>query len=44
MLVKRWLSENVYGRVPQDPRDKAKARLPEPQFPVMQWHIHRDHV
>jgi hypothetical protein len=44
LLVKRWLSENVYGRVPQDPRDKAKATLPESQFPAMQAHIHRHHV
>jgi hypothetical protein len=35
MLVKRKLSENVYGRGPQDPRDMAKATLPELQFPAM---------
>jgi len=41
MSVKRSLPEGGYGAAPQDPRDMVRARLPEPQFPVMQYHIPR---
>lgn len=33
MDVKRGISEDVYGIVPQRLRDMAKAGLPEPQSP-----------
>ena len=35
MSVKRLQPESVVGLVPQGPRDTVKARLPEPQFPVV---------
>ena len=35
MSVKRLQSESVVGLVPQGPRDMVKAKLPEPQFPVV---------
>ncbi len=41
MLVKRKKSEDAYDEVPQDPRDKVRAKLPKPQFPVMQAYILR---
>ncbi len=41
MPLKRKVPEGVYGSVPQDPRDTVKARLPEPQSPVMQLPISR---
>jgi hypothetical protein len=44
MLVKRKWPESVYGRDPQDPRDMAKAKLPELQFPVILAQIHRNHA
>jgi hypothetical protein len=31
----------AYGRDPQDPRDRVKAVLPEPEFPAMQAYIPR---
>ena len=31
----------AYGRDPQDPRDRVKAGLPEPEFPAMQAYIPR---
>ncbi len=44
MLVKREISEDVYGMVLQRLRDKAKVELPEPQCPVVEPHIRRYHV
>ena len=38
MPEKRESSEGVYGDVPQGPRDKAKAILPESQSPVVEPH------
>jgi hypothetical protein len=38
MPEKRESLEGVYGAVPQGPRDKAKATLPEPQFPAVEVH------
>ena len=40
MPEKRESSEGVYGAVPRDPRDRAKARLPESQSPVVEPHTH----
>jgi hypothetical protein len=34
MFGKRSGLEDVYGPVPQDPRDTVKAGLPKPQSPV----------
>ena len=36
MPEKRETLEGAEGAVPQDPRDKAKAALPEPQSPAVQ--------
>jgi hypothetical protein len=41
MVGKRARSEGAYGRGSRDPRDMVKARLPEPQSPVMQGHVPR---
>ncbi len=41
MPVKRETLEGVYGAVLQDPRDMAKAELPEPQSPAMQRNVLR---
>jgi hypothetical protein len=41
LLVKRELSEGVYGTVPQDPRDMAKALLLEAQSPARQRYLLR---
>ena len=38
MLVKRWRSENVKGRVAQDPGGMVKPRLVESQMPSCQSH------
>jgi hypothetical protein len=38
MLVKRWRSENVKGRVAQDPDGMVKPRLVESQMPSCQSH------
>ena len=38
MPEKRESPEGAEGVVPQDPRDKAKAALPEPQSPAVEWH------
>jgi hypothetical protein len=38
MPEKRESPEGVYGVVPQGPRDKAKAILPESQSPVVEPH------
>jgi hypothetical protein len=38
MPEKRESSEGVYGAIPQGPRDKVKAILPESQSPVVQVH------
>jgi hypothetical protein len=37
---KREPPGDAEGAVPQDPRDRAKARLPESQSPVVQPHTH----
>ena len=37
---KREPPEGADGGVPQGPRDKAKAILPEPQSPVVEPHTH----
>ena len=39
MPEKRETLEGAEGAVPQDPRDKAKAGLPEPQSPAVE-HAH----
>jgi hypothetical protein len=41
MVGKRERSEGAYGRGSRGPRDRVKARLPEPQSPVMQGHVPR---
>ena len=33
MPANRWSCPGVWGEAPGDPRDMAKATLPEPQFP-----------
>jgi hypothetical protein len=38
MPEKREPLEDAEGAVPQDPRDKAKAELPESQSPAVQPH------
>ena len=38
MPEKRESLEGADSAVPQDPRDKAKAALPEPQSPAAQPH------
>jgi hypothetical protein len=38
MPEKREPLEDAEGAVPQDPRDRAKAVLPEPQSPAVQPH------
>src|SRR3954467_14545794 len=38
MPEKREPLEGAEGAVPQDPRDRAKAGLPEPQSPAVQPH------
>jgi hypothetical protein len=44
MLVKREISEGVYGMVLQRLRDKAKGEFPESQCPVVEPHTRRDHA
>ena len=44
LLVKREVSEDVYGAGLQRLHDKAKAALLEPQCPVVERHIRRYHV
>jgi hypothetical protein len=44
MPLKRRRTEDVYGRVVQDPCDMVKATLPEPQPPGMQASIPCQHV
>ena len=44
MPEKRESSEGVYGAVPQGPRDRAKATLPESQSPVVEPHTHGDNA
>lgn len=41
MPLKRMVPEGVYGIDPQGPRDTARTKLFESQFPVMQYHISR---
>jgi hypothetical protein len=38
MPEKRETPEGADDAVPQDPRDKAKAALPEPQSPAVETH------
>ena len=38
MQEKREPLEDAEGVVPQDPRERAKAALPEPQSPAVQPH------
>ena len=40
MPEKREPLEDAEGAVLQDPRDRAKARLPESQSPVVEPHTH----
>jgi len=42
MPEKREPPEGADGAVPQDPRDRAKARLPESQSPAVQPHTRCD--
>ena len=44
MSVKREVAEDVYAAVLQRLSDMAKAKLLEPQYPVVEMHIHRYHV
>jgi len=44
MAEKQEASEDAYGAVLQDPRDKVKAGLPESQSPEVQRHTHGDSV
>ena len=41
MVLKRGISEDVYDMVLQRLSDMVKARLPEPQFPVVNLHTRR---
>ena len=41
MSEKREPLEDAEGAVLQDPRDRAKAGLPEPQSPAVQTHTRR---
>jgi len=41
MDVKRELSEDMYGLVPQRLRDMAKAGLPKAKSPVVEPHTRR---
>ena len=41
MLLKRGVSEDVYGTAPQRLRARAKAGLPESQCPVVETHALR---
>lgn len=44
MFVKRGATEDVYVAALQRLNDMAKAKLPEPQCPVVEPHIHRYHI
>ena len=41
LIEKRETGEHARPVVPQGPRDRVKAGLPEPQTPGMERHIHR---
>jgi hypothetical protein len=41
MLLKRGVSEDVYGTAPQRLSDRVKAGLPESQCPVVETHALR---
>ncbi|NMG22090.1 hypothetical protein DP116_22580 [Brasilonema bromeliae SPC951] len=41
MLIKQKKLEDAYNFVLQDPRDMVRAKLPKPQFPVMEAYIPR---
>jgi hypothetical protein len=40
MLEKREPPEDAASAVPRDPRDRAKAKLPESRSPVVEPHTH----
>jgi len=44
MSVKQGAVEDVYAAVLQRLSDMVKAKLPEPQCPVVEPHIHRYHI
>jgi hypothetical protein len=44
MSEKQGTWEGVYGVALQDPRDRVKAGLPEPQSPAVELHTRRDHA
>jgi hypothetical protein len=44
MLLKRGVAEDMYATASQRLRDKAKARLPEPQYPIVKGYTYREHV
>ena len=44
MPEKRGLPEDADGTAPQDPPDRAKAGLPEPQSPAVETHTRCDSV
>src|SRR2546421_9868032 len=44
MSEKREAREGVYRVVLQDPRDRMRAALPEPQSPAVELHTRRDHA
>lgn len=44
MFVKQEITENVYVMVLQRLSDMVKAKLLEPQYPVVEAHILRYHV
>ena len=44
MSGKRWTIEGVQDVAPQDPRGRAKAKLPESQDPAVQLHTPRHHT
>src|SRR5438874_13135904 len=44
MSEKREAREGVYRVVLQDPRDRVRAALPEPQSPAVELHTRRDHA
>lgn len=41
MLIKQEKLEDAYNFVLQDPCDMVRAKLPKPQFPVMEAYIPR---
>ena len=41
MAANQWSCPGVWSDVLGDPRDTAKAKLPNPNLQKMQWSIHR---